>query len=140
MAGPAFFMLVRATGLPLLGLAALALAAGSACSSSKHASNPETTSTFAARHAAVPKPRSTAVVERTVGSLGQPVQDAAAAPSGAGALLLGGLNAADTSIADVRFVSRRRDAVVHSRPAGNHSARTFSHCAHAASGRAAKPF
>ena len=109
-------MLVRATGLPLLGLAALALAAGSACSSSKHASNPETTSTSAARHAAAPKPRSTAVVVRTLGSLGQPLQDAAGAPSGAGALLLGGLNAADTSIADVRFVSRRRDAVRGSLP------------------------
>ena len=117
---------MRATGLPLLGLAALALAAGSACSSSKHASDPETTSTSAVRHAAAPKPRSTAVVERTVGSLGQPLQDAAAAPSGAGALLLGGLNAADSSIADVRFVSRRRDAVRGSLPGVRHDAAAVS--------------
>jgi DNA-binding beta-propeller fold protein YncE len=113
---------VRATGLPLLGLAALALAAGSACSSSKHASDPQTTSTSAVHHSAVLKPRSPSVVERTVGSLAQPLQDAAAARSGAGALLLGGLNAADTSIADVRFVSRRRDAVRGSLPGVRHDA------------------
>jgi DNA-binding beta-propeller fold protein YncE len=66
------------------------------------------------------------VVERTVGSLGQPLQDAAAAPSGAGALLLGGLNAADTSIADVRFVSRRRDAPRGSLPGVRHDAAAVS--------------
>jgi DNA-binding beta-propeller fold protein YncE len=114
---------VRATGLPLLGLAALALAAGSACSSSKHASDPQTTSTSPVHHSVVPKP---SVVERTVGSLAQPLQDAAAAPSGAGALLLGGLNAADTSIADVRFVSRRRDAVRGSLPGVRHDAAAVS--------------
>jgi DNA-binding beta-propeller fold protein YncE len=117
---------VRATGLPLLGLAALALAAGSACSSSKHASDQQTTSTSAVHHAAAPKPRSVVVVERIVGSLAQPLQDAAAAPSGAGALLLGGLNAADTSIADVRFVSRRRDAVRGSLPGVRHDAAAVS--------------
>jgi DNA-binding beta-propeller fold protein YncE len=126
MAGRASFMRVRATGLPLLGLAALALAAGSACSLSKDASDPQTASTSAVHHTAAPKPRPTAVVERTVGSLGQPLQDAAAAPSGAGALLLGGLNAADTSIADVRFVSRRRDAVRGSLPGVRHDAAAVS--------------
>jgi len=126
MPGQASFRLVRATGLRLLGLAALALAAGSACSLSKHASDPQTTARSAVRHAAAPKPRSTAVVERTLGSLAQPLQDAAAAPSGTGALLLGGLNAADTSIADVRFVSRRGDAVRGSLPGVRHDAAAVS--------------
>jgi DNA-binding beta-propeller fold protein YncE len=73
-----------------------------------------------------PRPRRVNVVERTLGSLGQPLQDAAAAPSGAGALLLGGLNAADTSIADVRFVSRRRDALSGSLPGVRHDAAAVS--------------
>jgi len=121
----ASFRLVRVPGLPLLGLAALALAAGSACSSSKHAS-PRTTSAPAVRHVAPARPRSVAVVERTVGSLAAPLQDAAAAPSGAGALLLGGLNAADTSVAEVRFVSRRRDTVRGSLPGVRHDAAAVS--------------
>jgi DNA-binding beta-propeller fold protein YncE len=114
---------VRATGLSLLGLVALALASGSAClSSSKDSSEAHTTSTRAVRDLAPTRPRRIGVVERTLGSLGQPLQDAAAAPSGAGALLLGGLNAADTSIADVRFVSRRRDAVRGALPGVRHDA------------------
>ena len=118
----ASFRLVRAPGLPLLGLAALALAVGSACSSTKHASDPRTTSTATVGHIARAKPRSPAVIERRVGSLTEPLQDAAAAPSGTGALLLGGLNAADTSIADVRFVSQRRDTVRGSLPGVRHDA------------------
>jgi DNA-binding beta-propeller fold protein YncE len=118
---------VRATGLPLLGLAALALAFGSACSSSsKDSSEAHTTSTRAVRHLAPARPRPIGVVERTLGSLGQPLQDESAAPSGNGALLLGGLNAADTSIADVRFVSRRRDAVRGSLPGVRHDAAAVS--------------
>jgi DNA-binding beta-propeller fold protein YncE len=113
--------------LPLLGLAALALASGSGCSSSsKHSSNRHTTSIRAVRHLTRPGPRRVGVVERTLGSLGQPLQDAAAAPSRAGALLLGGLNAADTSIADVRFVSRRRDALRGSLPGVRHDAAAVS--------------
>jgi DNA-binding beta-propeller fold protein YncE len=115
---------VRATGPPLLALAALALAAG--CSSSKHASDPQTTSAPAARHIVPAKPHSVAVVERRVGSLAEPLQDAAAAPSGAGALLLGGLNAADTSVAEIRFVSRRRDTVRGSLPGVRHDAAAVS--------------
>jgi DNA-binding beta-propeller fold protein YncE len=45
------------------------------------------------------------LVERRIGVLPAPVQDAAAVPDGPGALLLGGLSAADASIAEVRFVS-----------------------------------
>ncbi|HSS80420.1 MAG TPA: hypothetical protein VLK24_04395 [Gaiellaceae bacterium] len=75
---------------------------------------------------AAPKPRPVALVERTVGSLAAPLQDAAAAPSGAGALLLGGLNAADTSVADIRFVSRRRDTVRGSLPGVRHDAAAVS--------------
>jgi len=113
--------------LPLLGLAALALASGSGCSSSsKHSSNRHTTSIRDVRHLTRPGPRRVGVVERTLGSLGQPLQDAAAAPSGAGALLLGGLNAADTSIDDVRFVSRRRDALRGSLPGVRHDAAAVS--------------
>src|SRR6476646_5211955 len=114
----ASFRLVRVPGLPLLGLAALALAAGSACSSSKHAS-PRTTSAPAVRHVIPARPR-------TVASLAAPLQDAAAAPSGAGALLLGGLNAADTSVAEVRFVSRRRDNVRGLLPGVRHDAAAVS--------------
>ena len=66
------------------------------------------------------------MIERRVGSLAQPLQDEAAAPSGTGALLLGGLNAADTSIADVRFVSRRRDTVRGSLPGVRHDAAAVS--------------
>jgi DNA-binding beta-propeller fold protein YncE len=124
MGGRASFRLVRATGPPLLALAALALAAG--CSSSKHASGPQTTSAPAARHVVRARPRSYAVVERRLGSLSEPLQDAAAAPSGSGALLLGGLNAADTSVADVRFVSPRRDAVRGSLPGVRHDAAAVS--------------
>ncbi len=113
--------------MPLLGLAALALASGSGCSSSsKHSSNRHTTSIRAVRHLTRPGPRRVGVVERPLNSLGQPLQDAAAAPSGPGALLLGGLNAADTSIDDVRFVSRRRDAVRGSLPGVRHDAAAVS--------------
>jgi DNA-binding beta-propeller fold protein YncE len=117
---------VRAIGLPLLGLAALVLASGSACSSSKHSTDTHTTSTPTVRHVGRSKPHPVGVVERTLPSLPAPLQDAAAAPIGSGALLLGGLNAADTSIADVRFVSRRRDAMRGTLPGVRHDAAAVS--------------
>jgi YVTN family beta-propeller protein len=121
------FAVVRATRLPLLGCAALALLSGLACSSStKHAAVTRTTHRAAVHHAARAKPRTVAVVERTVGSLSQPLQDAAAAPSGTGAFLLGGLNAADTSVGDVRFVSSHGDAVRGSLPGVRHDAAAVS--------------
>jgi DNA-binding beta-propeller fold protein YncE len=100
---------VRATRLTLLALAALACGAG--CSSgSKHADT-----TTARRRSLPPHPQSAVarpvrLAERVVGALPQPVQDAAAARSGSGALVVGGLNAADTSIGDIRFVSGGDDA------------------------------
>ena len=62
------------------------------------------------------------LVERSVGTLAQPLQDAAAAPIGSGALLLGGLNAADTSVADIRFVSTRGNTARGSLPGVRHDA------------------
>jgi YVTN family beta-propeller protein len=49
------------------------------------------------------------LVERTTGSLAAPVQDEAAAPVGAGAMLLGGLTSADTSRADIRIATAKGD-------------------------------
>ena len=72
--------------------------------------------------AAAPHPRPTRLVERPVGTLAQPLQDAAAAPIGSGALLLGGLNAADTSIGDIRFVSARGNTARGSLPGVRHDA------------------
>ena len=73
-------------------------------------------------HAAPSRPRPIRLVERPVGTLAQPLQDAAAAPIGSGALLLGGLNAADTSIGDIRFVSARGNTVRGSLPGVRHDA------------------
>jgi DNA-binding beta-propeller fold protein YncE len=56
------------------------------------------------------RPRRVRLVEQTIGALLQPVQDAAAARSGSGVLVVGGLNAADTSVDDIRFVSVKGDA------------------------------
>jgi DNA-binding beta-propeller fold protein YncE len=119
---------VRANGLPLLGLVALALVSATGCSlSAGHSSGAHTTTTPAARqHVAQAKPHSVAVVERTIGSLPQPLQDAAAAPSGGGALLLGGLNAADSSVAEIRAVSRRRNSMSGSLPGVRHDAAAVS--------------
>jgi YVTN family beta-propeller protein len=117
---------VRATRLLVLGLAALAFATASGCSSSKHAAETASGPHLATGQTLNAKPTPIGVVERTVGSLGRPVQDAAAAPSGTGALLLGGLNAADTSISDVRFVSARGDALRGSLPGVRHDAAAAS--------------
>jgi DNA-binding beta-propeller fold protein YncE len=106
----------------LLALAAVLAATG--CSSSKHAAKrvaPAVTTTRHTAHAAAP-PKIVRLVEREVGSLAQPVQDAAAAPSGTGALLAGGLNSADTSVGDVRFVSAGRDALRGALPSVRHDA------------------
>ena len=109
------------TRLPLLGLAALALVAGAGCSSASKQSAVRA-KTPPATHVVPTRPVSTRLVERSVGALAQPVQDAAYAPSGSGALLLGGLNAADTSVADIRFVSGRGDTSRGSLPGVRHDA------------------
>lgn len=62
------------------------------------------------------------LIERPVGSLAEPLQDAAAAPTGAGALLLGGLNAGDTSVGDIRFVSAGGNTLRGSLPGVRHDA------------------
>ncbi len=75
-----------------------------------------------AGHAARTQARPARLVERSVGALAQPLQDTAAAPTGSGALLLGGLNAADTSVADIRFVTARGDTLRGSLPGVRHDA------------------
>src|SRR5262245_41170549 len=92
----------------LLLIAALAVAAGSACSSgSKHAAG--TTRGQTHRPATTPRkaaaPRLPAhLVERTLPSLPQPLQDGAGAESNSGVLVAGGLNSADASVGDIHFV------------------------------------
>ena len=104
----------------MLALAALVAATG--CSSSKHADKhhipPVTTATgrTAAPHKVV------RLVERKLGSLAQPVQDAAAASSGSGAVLAGGLNSGDASISDIRLVLTGRDTLQGALPSARHDA------------------
>jgi YVTN family beta-propeller protein len=109
----------------LLLLAAAASLVGSACSSgSKHAA--QTTTTAAQRtvggHVAARRRPPLRLVERPLASLPAPLQDAAAAPSGSGALVAGGLDASDVSVDPVRFVSARRTAQRTSLPSARHDA------------------
>ena len=95
------------------------------CSSSKHAAKHDDdapSATTITRHAAVSPHKTLRLVERDLGSLLQPIQDAAAAPSGSGALLAGGLNAADGSVGDVQFVASGHDALRSSLPSARHDA------------------
>jgi YVTN family beta-propeller protein len=110
----------------VLGLAALACATAAGCSSSKHASETTPRPNPPNRQTTHQRPIPIGVVERTVGSLSQPLQDAAAARSGTGALLLGGLDAADTSVSDIRFVSTRGDSLRGSLPGVRHDAAAVS--------------
>jgi YVTN family beta-propeller protein len=110
--------------LRLLGVAGIALIAAGCSSSARHTAVPAKPPP--ASHLARATPRPTRLVERSIGTLGQPLQDAAAAPSGSGALLLGGLNAADTSVADIRFVSTRGEAARGSLPGVRHDAAAVS--------------
>jgi YVTN family beta-propeller protein len=116
---------MRATRLILLGLAALA--SGAACSSgSKHAADTTPAQHRTTSHVIRTRPRSVRLVEKTVATLPQPVQDAAAARSGSGALVVGGLNSADASIGDIRFVSVRGDARRGSLAGARHDAAAVS--------------
>ena len=63
-----------------------------------------------------------ALSERVTGSLGAPLQDPASALAGAGALLLGGLTAADTSSASIVFVNRHGDRPRGTLPTARHDA------------------
>jgi len=110
---------VRAGG-PIL-LATVVVLAGSACSSGSKQAAETTTATV--RHHVAPVPRHPArLVERPLPNLAAPLQDAAAAASGSGALVAGGLDAADTSVGQVRFVSARGDAARPSLPSVRHDA------------------
>ena len=113
---------VRTNSLPLLGVAALAVVAGAGCSSSQKQATVSAGTRRNPAQVAPAQPRATRLAEQPAGSLAQPVQDAAAAASGSGALLLGGLNAADTSVGDIRFVSARGDTLRGSLPGVRHDA------------------
>src|SRR5436190_14164415 len=62
------------------------------------------------------------LVQRPLGRLAAPVQDAAAATVGRNVLLLGGLTASDTSRSDVRVVARGRDSAAGNLPSPVHDA------------------
>jgi DNA-binding beta-propeller fold protein YncE len=98
---------VRATRPILLALAVLACGAG--CSSGSKDADTTTAPQRSTPHPPSADLRAVRLAEQRVGALPQPVQDAAAARSGSGALVVGGLSAADTSIGDIRFVSAGGD-------------------------------
>jgi DNA-binding beta-propeller fold protein YncE len=88
-----------------------AVAFGAGCSSgSKDAADTTSAQQRSTSHVIRHRPRPARLVERAVAMLSQPLQDAAAARSGSGALVVGGLNAADTSVGDIRFISAGGDA------------------------------
>jgi YVTN family beta-propeller protein len=113
---------VRPTSLLLI--ATIAVAAGSACSSgSKHtASTAAGTPRHVASRPAAAKQRPVRLVERVLTRLPQPLQDGAAAPSGSGALVAGGLDAADASVSDIRSVSASGTALRGALPSSRHDA------------------
>ncbi|HSC50307.1 MAG TPA: hypothetical protein VLD16_08600 [Gaiellaceae bacterium] len=67
-----------------------------------------------------PKPRPVHLVERTTGTLAEPLQDAAGAPVGRAAMLLGGLTAADTSRTDIRIATAGGDRAAGRLPTALH--------------------
>jgi YVTN family beta-propeller protein len=67
-----------------------------------------------------PRPRTLRIVARGAGSLSEPLQDAAIATVGGKLVVLGGLNAADTSTADVRTVAGRRVRTIGRLPGAFH--------------------
>jgi DNA-binding beta-propeller fold protein YncE len=62
------------------------------------------------------------LVERPLGTLSQPLQDTAAAPSGSGVFVVGGLNTADISVGDIRLVIAGRDSLRGSLRGARHDA------------------
>jgi DNA-binding beta-propeller fold protein YncE len=109
----------------LLVLTALCGAAASmaGCSfGTSEAAKKDTASTSRQAQRHTQPPALKRLVERRVGALAQPLQDTAAARSGPGALLLGGLNAADTSVDDIHFVSARGDSIRARLPGVRHDA------------------
>ena len=66
------------------------------------------------------RPRALRIAARGAGSLSEPLQDAAVASVGGKLVVLGGLNAADTSTADVRTVAGRRVRTIGRLPGAFH--------------------
>jgi YVTN family beta-propeller protein len=108
----------------LLLLVALVPVAAACSSGSKHAGSTTTTQpahqTVARRAGRAPERLH--LVERPLPSLAQPLQDGAAAANGAGALVVGGLNAADASVGDVRAVTPRSSTLRGNLPSARHDA------------------
>jgi DNA-binding beta-propeller fold protein YncE len=106
--------------LLLVLLAVVVTATG--CSSGKRSATATTTSSPPTARKAGRPARPVRFAERSLAALPAPLQDAAAAASGSGALLLGGLDSADTSVADIRFVSPRGQSKRGLLPAALHDA------------------
>ncbi|MGZ4333238.1 MAG: YVTN family beta-propeller repeat protein [Gaiellaceae bacterium] len=104
-----------------LGAVGVAVALGMPHRPNRHAS---ATSTGEVR-APVPvrrsvEPRPAILVEHGTGALASPVQDAAAAPVPGGAMLLGGLTAADQSRTDIRIATAATDRAAGTLPTSLH--------------------
>ena len=67
-----------------------------------------------------PQPQVLRIAANGAGALSEPLQDAAIAPVGPKLVVLGGLNAADTSTADVRTVAGRRVRTIGRLPGAFH--------------------
>jgi DNA-binding beta-propeller fold protein YncE len=109
----------------LLFGAALVAAAAAAAILADHGGHPEKSPPRAdgkaARRPARPKPTTVHVAERRTGSLGSPVQDAAAAAlGGTRVMLLGGLTAADSSRADIVVATAHGDRQAGTLPTAVH--------------------
>src|SRR5919197_4562214 len=91
-------------------LLAAAVAASACSSGSKHAADTTAAAKSRVSHARVKRSHPVDLVERALAPLPQPLQDAAAARNGTGALVAGGLDAADASVGQIRFVSPHGDS------------------------------
>jgi YVTN family beta-propeller protein len=119
----------RRRGRPLAVLAAVVVVAVAAAAYVPHRTHTaaETTTTSPAtttvrttpRRIPVP-PRPRRLAERSTGTLGAPVQDAAATRVPGGVMLLGGLTAADQSRTDIRLVRPSGDRLAGTLPTALH--------------------
>jgi DNA-binding beta-propeller fold protein YncE len=101
----------RRIAIASLLIAAGASAAGVWAAGSDHddrAASPRAAATQSAARPRAQPPGRLRIASRAAGSLTAPIQDAAIATFGRRILLLGGLNSADTSTADVRAIDRGR--------------------------------
>ena len=102
------------------GLVAITALLGAGCSSSHQAAPPTTSPTVSTVRATPVVHRPVTLAPSATGTLPAPLQDAAAAPWGTGAVLLGGLTAADTSSNEIVVTSRSGGRVVGHLPAAFH--------------------